>query len=246
MGLFQSLFTKKPFIQDFTFLGTDFHSHFLPGIDDGAETMEQSVQMLKAMADFGYKKVITTPHIMSDYYRNNKEIIAQKLNEVNKAAAQHNIPIKIEAAAEYYCDETLIKKVETNDILSFSDRYVLVELSFLHPSEFFDFVTFNLQMNGYKVVLAHPERYIYWQNSIEKIEALKDKGIYLQLNMGSLSGQYGSGVKRMAERLIELNLIDFVGTDAHKIEHIQNLEKLYTNSFFRQLVQSGKLLNSSL
>jgi tyrosine-protein phosphatase YwqE len=139
-----------------------------------------------------------------------------------------------------------VKKVEANEILTFSSKYVLIELSFIHPSDFFDVITFNLQMNGSKIILAHPERYTYWHHSIEKLQAIKDKGVFLQLNLGSLIGQYGSSVKRMAERLIEENMIDFVGSDVHKIDHVNSLKKLFNNHYFNKLISSGQLLNNTL
>lgn len=246
MSFFSNLFKAKPFIRDLSVLGVDFHSHFLPGIDDGAENLNQSIEMIAAMQDLGFRKLITTPHIMGDYYKNSAETILPKLQEVQLAMQMHGLTIQLEAAAEYYCDEMLVKKVETNEILTFSSKYVLIELSFIHPSDFFDVITFNLQMNGSKIILAHPERYTYWHHSIEKLQAIKDKGVFLQLNLGSLIGQYGSSVKRMAERLIEENMIDFVGSDVHKIDHVNSLKKLFNNHYFNKLISSGQLLNNTL
>jgi tyrosine-protein phosphatase YwqE len=246
MSFLSNLFKAKPFIKDLGVLGVDFHSHFLYGIDDGAEQLNQSIEMIGAMQEYGFRKLITTPHIMGDYYKNSAETILPKLLEVQSALQLSGLTIQLEAAAEYYCDEMLMKKVENDEIMSFSSKYVLLELSFINPSDFFDVITFNLQMNGYKIILAHPERYSYWHQSIDKLQAIKDKGVFLQLNLGALVGQYGSGVKRVAERLIEEEMIDFVGSDAHKIEHIVSLEKLFNNHYFSKLISSGRLLNSTL
>lgn len=246
MSFFSELFKAKPFIKDLSVLGVDFHSHFLHSIDDGAENLNQSIEMIAAMQELGFRKVITTPHIMGDYYKNSAATINPKFEEVKLAMQSKGLTIELDAAAEYYCDEMLMKKVEKNEIMSFSNQYVLIELSFIHPSEFFDIITFNLQMNGYKIILAHPERYNYWHHSIEKLQAIKDKGVFLQLNLGSLIGQYGSSVKRMSERLIEEEMVDFVGSDAHKIEHINLFHKLFTNQYFNKLISSGRILNSTL
>ena len=114
MGLFGSIFSKKESQRDpidLSVFKVDMHSHLIPGIDDGSKSMDETIVMLAKFESLGYKKVITTPHIMSDYYKNTPEIILGKLEEVKKAAKELNLSIEIEAAAEYYFDETLLEKL---------------------------------------------------------------------------------------------------------------------------------------
>lgn len=248
MSFLSKLFKKEPVLEpiDLSVLGTDLHSHLIPGIDDGSKNMAETLIMLKGFIDLGFKKVITTPHVMSDFYKNNPEIILGGLKKVRAAIEKHDLNIKIEAAAEYYLDfhfETLIEKKE---LLTFGDNYVLFELSFMHEPTRIKEAIFNLQTAGYKPILAHVERYPYYFNEWEKIEDFKNRGCLMQLNINSLSGQYGPQVKKMAEQLIEKEWIDVIGSDCHHFGHLELIEQLRTNKHLHQIVGNQNLLNYSL
>ena len=136
MGLFSNIFKKKqPLLPlaDLSSLKNDIHSHLIPGIDDGAQTMSDSLEMLKVFKESGYKKVITTPHIMSDYYRNTPEIINAGLADLKKQLKSNGIDIEIEAAAEYNVEPDFEEIIKNDNVLTFggSNKYVLIELSFL-------------------------------------------------------------------------------------------------------------------
>ena len=140
---------SAPFIQ------TDIHSHLLPAIDDGSKTYEESIELLKNFVALGYEKVITTPHIMSDFYRNTPEIIQSKLKKLQSKLKEHQVEIQIEAAAEYYMDDWFINQVNRKvPLLTFGDKYLLFETSFMNkPNQFFD-VIFKLQTQGYKPIFG--------------------------------------------------------------------------------------------
>lgn len=227
-------------------LKTDVHSHFIPGIDDGAATLEDSISLIRGMADLGYTRLITTPHIMSDFYRNTPEIIMSGLEQVREAIKQEGIPVTLDAAAEYYCDAEFEKRIGNEPLLSFSGKYVLMELSYMNPSDYFETVTFKLQLEGYIPVLAHPERYPYWNHNIEHYAAIRDKGVLLQVNIASLTGHYGTSARRTAERLIESNLVDLLGSDVHKQSHIDLLNKAGKEKYLKNLLASGRLVNDQL
>ncbi|MBA3972473.1 MAG: capsular biosynthesis protein, partial [Bacteroidetes bacterium] len=179
MGLF-NLFKKSTRLDtpvDLSVLGCDVHSHFIPGIDDGAKTIEDSIQMITAMHEMGYKKVITTPHTMSDYYRNSSETILSGKENVKQALKDANIPIEIEAASEYYLDYDFERKLKEEKLLTFGNNYLLFEISYMNPPDNLFHVIFEMQLQGYKPVLAHPERYNFWHKEFEKYEAFVDKGI---------------------------------------------------------------------
>lgn len=223
----------------------DMHSHFLPGIDDGAKSMEQSLGMIYKMYNLGYRKLIMTPHIMEDFYKNTPDIILGKLAEVKTEIAQLGIEIELEAAAEYYFDETLIQKIRAKEVLTFGDKHVLFEYAFGQEPQQISTLLFEFKVNGYKPILAHYERYPYYHNRPEKIKEYRENGILIQLNLLSLTGHYGPGVERMAKYLVDNQLVDFVGTDGHRIEHLQILEKNANNPYFKKL-KNLNLLNGQL
>ena len=231
---------------DLGLLKTDVHSHLIPGIDDGSTSIEDSINLIRGLYELGYTKFFTTPHIMSDFYRNTPEIILSGLDAVREAVAKEGIPVHIEAAAEYYCDHEFEKSIKNKELLTFGSNYVLFELSYLNPSVNFESVTFNLQMEGYIPVLAHPERYSYWYQSFDKYEEMRAKGVLLQLNLASITGHYGSVPKRIAERLIENNMIDFLGTDTHKMSHVDVFRKAVKQPILQKLFASGMLRNETL
>lgn len=237
MGLFSNLFKKKEVLPPFD-LGrfkSDMHSHLIPGIDDGAQDMDQTIAMLAKFESLGYKKVVTTPHIMTDSFPNNPEIILSGLEKVKNEIKKVGIDIEIEAAAEYYFDETLMPKIKNKELLTFGDNYVLVEFAFHSPPQFLDQLFFELKTHGYRPVIAHFERYLYYLGKIDKAEKWRSEGINIQINLNSLFGQYGPEVQKQAEKLIDEGQFDFVGTDCHRIEHLMILEKNLSSPYLHKI-----------
>ncbi len=247
MGILSNLFSKKNAKQpiDFAHFKIDMHSHLLPGIDDGAKTLEQSLGMILKFHEMGYQKLIMTPHIMEDYYKNTPEIILEKLNEVREEVKKYGINIELEAAAEYYFDETLIEKVKNKEVLTFGNNHVLFEFSFGQEPQRISTLLFEFKINNYRPILAHYERYPYYHNNPEKIREYRDQGILIQLNLLSLTGHYGPQVEKMAKYLIDNQLVDFVGSDCHRIEHLQILEENANNIYFHKAKELN-LLNVHL
>ncbi|MFA0961892.1 tyrosine-protein phosphatase [Roseivirga sp. BDSF3-8] len=225
----------------------DIHSHFIPGIDDGSETMEQTIHMLRRMEEFGYQKVITTPHIIHDTYRNTPEIILEGVRKVQEAVKKESIPIRIEAAAEYYLDEFFMEKLanKSEKILSFGDDYVLIETSFINEPVFLEHAIFELQSQGYKPVLAHPERYLYFHNKKEELSRLKERGLLLQVNLNSLNGYYAKPASNIAAWIIENKMANFLGSDCHHDRHLDNIGKVINSKLFDKALDNP-LLNTEL
>lgn len=208
----------------------DIHSHLLPGIDDGAKDLEYSIALIQKMATYGIKNFITTPHILGDVYSNTPEIIKRQLLCVQEELQKREMhDISITAAAEYMMDEqfsVLLK--EDKEILTLKDNFVLVEMSYFSPpNNLFD-ILFQLGLKGYKPVLAHPERYVSYHNNFRIFQKLKNAGCLFQLNLLSLTENYGKGVQKTAEKLLKENLYDFVGTDTHHLQHLEQLQKIAT------------------
>jgi tyrosine-protein phosphatase YwqE len=248
LGLF-NLFKKNKTLEkpvDLSVLVTDIHSHFIPGIDDGAKTLSDSIELINELHQLGYKKIITTPHTMSDFYKNTSTTILDGLKEVKKELKEKNIPIHLEAASEYYLDYDFERKIEEEELLTFGNKYVLFEVSYLNPPDNIYHIIFKMQTKGYQPVLAHPERYNFWHNQFSKYQEFVEKGVLLQLNINSLTGYYSDDTKKIAELLIENNMISLLGTDCHHMGHINLIKQAVYKKHLLQLIESGKLLNASL
>jgi tyrosine-protein phosphatase YwqE len=248
LSFFNKIFSKEPklgpiCLSDF---GTDIHSHLIPGIDDGSPDMDSSIDMIRKFVDLGYKKIITTPHVMCDYYKNTPEIILKGLDDVKRELINQNINIDITVAAEYNLDDGLEELIEKKQLLTFGDNHVLFELPFMSEPQNFQETVFNLQMAGYKPILAHTERYTYWYKNFEKYEELKSKGVLLQMNLLSLTGHYSPQTKKIAEKMVDADLIDAVGTDCHRIEHLNIIEEHLHLKRFHLLANKTNLFNKSL
>jgi protein-tyrosine phosphatase len=250
MSFFKKLFSspEKPLPEPISFadVAVDMHSHFIPGIDDGAPTLADSVALIEAMAAFGFKKVITSPHIYFDLYKNTSAIVLDGLQKVKTAVAEAGIPIEVEAAAEYFLDEHTEELIERKELLTFGKNYVLFEISFAAEPANLGRGIFNMHLQGYKPIIAHPERYDYWHHDFSKYESLIDKDVLIQINTNCLTGQYGPGAKRICERLIDAGMVSFIGSDCHHVGHLQLLEQVRTQPYLKKLIESGKLLNHTL
>lgn len=248
MGIFD-LFKKKEVVfedLDLSWMQVDMHSHLIPGIDDGSKSMEESLGLIKRLSDFGLRKIITTPHIMSEYYRNTPEIINMGLQDVRRAVKNEGIEIEIEAAAEYYMDEIFLEKVKSGEeLLTFGPNHILVETGFINKPQMLLETFFQLEMAGYKPIFAHPERYQYLISDKKLLEDLVDRQISFQVNLLSLTGFYSKQVKDFAEMLLERNLVKFFGTDCHNSRYLDMLETL-TRSKSYQKIKEIEILNSSL
>ena len=223
---------SAPLEESFSAIGVDMHSHILPGIDDGSESLERSLELVQAMKDFGYRKLIMTPHIMSDFYKNTPEIIREKLGLLREAVQQAGIEIELGCAAEYYLDEGFLEKLEHNEeLLTFGDKYLLFETSFLNEPLNLREAIFMMRSKGYKPVLAHPERYTYFYGKFDALASLREQGVLFQPNLNSLTGYYSPGAKDYAERLIEEGLVDFLGSDTHGLKHTASLQKVLSSKY---------------
>ena len=239
------IFGKKEYKSRYN-LYTDIHSHILPGIDDGSKSLSESLDMLKAMQEASYTKVITTPHIMADVYKNTPSIIKKKLTILKDAAAKNGINIQIDVAAEYYLDDGFIKHLQSGEILSFGKNYLLFETSYMDRPINLEEMIFEIQSNGYTPVLAHPERYRYINNLESEYARLKELGVLFQLNLNSLIGGYGKSAKKKADYLVKRGMVNFLGSDAHGLRHIEGVKKVKTSELFDTIFKNNNILNDTL
>lgn len=242
------LFSKKKVEQvrrfDLSTLGVDMHSHVLPGIDDGAQNVDESIVLVQAMMNLGIKKIIATPHIMVDYYRNTPETIGNALEILKNELQKQHLDIEIEAAAEHLLDEGFEILLDEGKVMSMTDNYLLFEMSFIDAHPNLIPLIQKMKDKGYKPILAHPERYPYF--TIENCENMKSWGCDLQMNTISLTGYYGAKTKEMAEAMVDYNLVDFISSDMHHLRHAAALERSLKTTYLEKLLFDYPLKNALL
>ena len=225
---------------------TDIHSHLLANLDDGVKSHDEALLIIKAFQDLGFTKAITTPHIMSDYYRNSPDGIREQYKNLQSYLREKNISFEIEVAAEYYFDETLLELVHSNqEIMTFGDRYILFETNTFSEPLMLDELIFQFKVKNYKPVMAHPERYQYLQNNFDRIEDLINRGVYMQINSLSLTGFYSKPIQHFANQLIDKKMVHFLGSDCHTPQQAQQLKKCLSQKYFKKALELP-LLNYSL
>ena len=212
-------FSSKYSLQQSDFLKgwTDRHSHILPGVDDGIQTIEDSIAILSMYEQMGVKKVWLTPHIMEDC-PNTPEKLKTRFEEL-KSAYKGNIELAL--SAENMMDGLFIKRLEQGILMPYGDNQneLLIETSYVQPPMRMESILRDMQKAGITPVLAHPERYLYMD--AEKYENIKEMGVKFQLNITSLIGAYGNQVKERAEYLLNEGYYNYSGSDAHSYHAIQ-------------------------
>ena len=239
---------KTDFVADMSEVGCDMHSHLVPGIDDGAPDMDTAIAMIRGMMELGYKKLITTPHIQWDMYKNTSEIILSGAELVRKRLEQEKIPIVFAAAAEYFMDDHFEELLNTDQpLLTLKDNLVLVEFSFIRqPMDLKDSL-FRLQIKGYQPVIAHPERYLYFGAHKRWYDEMKELDCLFQLNLLSLCGYYGKKQEELSQYLIRKKYVNLVGTDLHNVRHIQVIKAASSiMDTVKKLTDAGVLINPKL
>lgn len=253
MGIFSFFSKKKDILNDeninLNFVQSDVHGHLLPELDDGSQSMEESIAMIKALQQLGYKKLTCTPHVMNGHYQNTTREIKDAHLALTTELNKQGIHIELNVAAEYNFDSELIKRLDENDILSFGNddyQYLLFELSYFNEPMGLDEIIAKIKSKGYIPVLAHPERYPYFSRNRKMYTELQQKGVVFQMNINSLSGLYPGDAKVTAEWLMENDMIQFIGTDIHRIDHVEYLEKAFKFQSLHDYVNHGRLMNQSL
>ncbi len=238
-------FKKKPTPSDFSFLHMDVHSHLIPGIDDGAKTIDDALKLVKTLYALGYRHLITTPHVMADLYPNTPADIENGLARLRQAVQNADLDIAIDAAAEYYIDEHFAALIEHGQLLTMPGNRVLVEISTLNaPSHLFNDL-FRLQTKGYQPVLAHPERYLFLKEDFRQYTRLKDYGCEFQLNLLSLTGYYGKPIRDTAFKLLKQGMVNWLGSDMHHERHAASLKALADDKSLMALLYKHEFQNAS-
>lgn len=199
-------------------LGIDIHCHLVPSVDDGSKSEEETVACLSVMRDAGFHKVICTPHFQYPRYPNEEEDIKQRFAMLRSGIAKQGGVEGIELVGiggEYRVDSGFPARMEAGKFLLVGGKYLLCEFSLHQQVMGLDEALFDLQMKGYEIILAHPERYPYYSANSSRLEHFKEMGIYFQINALSLSGFYGDSPRSKAFDMVEKGWVEFIGTDMH-------------------------------
>lgn len=221
-----TLFKSKPVLKDLIPDNhIDIHSHLLPGIDDGARTFEDTLRLTRALQGFGISQFITTPHIIQQVWENTPERIRSKETTTVMELKKQGTTVPFKAAAEYLMDDQFVRLFQSHNLLTLKDNYVLVEMSYINAPIQLYTILFDLQVAGYIPVLAHPERYLFYHYNFNEYLKLKAAGCLFQLNLLSVVGYYGAEIAKIAERLLQKGMYNYVGSDVHHDNHIASFEQ---------------------
>ncbi|MCH5221487.1 MAG: hypothetical protein J1F05_04050 [Muribaculaceae bacterium] len=207
---------------------TDIHCHIIPGVDDGSRNVETSVTLIEQMQQWGIKQIIASPHVTQYTFENDLSTITPAIEKLKAELDARGNSLKLSHAAEYRIDELFMHRLEKGDVMLLPNNYILIENSFIQEPWNIDQLIFDLQVKGFRPILAHPERYSYYYTRKNRYSELHNAGLLFQINLLSLAGEYGKGERKFAEYLMEQGLVDFIGTDIHRQAHIDTINKYLT------------------
>ena len=197
----------------------DIHNHSLYSIDDGSSSIEESIRIIKQLSNLGFKKLVLTPHYIegSKYNCNNSDKLLL-LNNLNIELKKNQIPIKLYLGNETFINKDIHNLVSNQEVFTINNtRYILIEFSLTNLLNDIEDILYDLSLYGYKIIIAHPERYSFFQDDYKLVHKLKEStNILYQCNYNSIVGKYGHRAKKLMKYLLKNNLVTFLGTDVHK------------------------------
>ncbi len=194
----------------------DIHSHILPGVDDGAKDMSETLVMARKAAEEGIEKIIATPHHKNGQYENEKPEIIEKVREVNEAIKAEGIPLEVLPGQENRIFGEFLDHYESGEIMTLAHtEYVFVELPSGHVPRYTEQLLYDIQLNGLTPIIVHPERNTELIEEPDRLYRLVKKGALTQVTASSLCGYFGKKIKTFSHQLIEANLTHFIASDAH-------------------------------
>lgn len=200
---------------------TDVHSHLLWGVDDGSKSKEQTQEMIRHAVQMGIKRTFCTPHIMANFPNNRAETIEDEFRK--KIVSANELEIRL--AAEYMLDENFMQILESEKLLTYDGKHLLVEMSHIGAPTNLHSMIFEIVSSGYTPVLAHPERYSSFIDD-NQYRKLKEYGCLFQLNLLSLGEVYGKNTHKKAYDLLEGGFYDFIGSDMHTVRMINAISSI--------------------
>jgi len=230
----------------FSVLNTDIHCHLIPCVDDGSKSFEETVECLNTMYEVGFRQLYITPHFQFPRFPNKEEDIKQRFETLKCELKQREVPIELLGiGGEYRVDDAFAARIKNPNFLTV-DNKVLVELSLHQLRMGVEETLFDLGMGDHEVILAHPERYPYYSKHSQTLEALKEQGVYFQVNILSLSGFYGSDAQKNAFDYINNGWVDYLGTDMHNTVYAKATRDAAGNKKVRKVLEENQFLNSKI
>lgn len=252
------LFKKKKTPPVFAPLVTDMHCHLLPQVDDGSKSLEESLEVMQVMKEVGFDEVRLTPHFCYPRFPNKESDILERYRKFQEDVKPYmesmDLPKMKNISGEYRIDDGFQTYADNGKMLvtRFNDEnrgakkgLLLVELSLHMAALGYDQVLFDLQMEGYDIILAHPERYPYFNMHSRKMESMKEQGVYFQVNILSLDGFYGEEPRKKAFDYIEAGWVEFLGTDMHNVIYAQALRHAAGNRKIQHLLDRVEFENKN-
>lgn len=235
----------------------DFHSHIINNVDDGSDSIETSLEILKNANKVGFNSIILTPHYMENYYEYDAEQISEKIDKIKQICKKENLNIELYQANEIYISNNIVNLIKNKKASTINQsRYVLFELPMNEEPPNLLEVIYSLKEDNKIPIIAHPERYLYVQKEPNKLIELIEMGVLFQSNYGSITGQYGKQCQKTVKLLLKNNFIHFLGTDVHKsisiyskIEKIEEeLEKIMGKEQMEKIMEKNaeKVLKNEL
>jgi len=212
---------------------TDIHSHILFDVDDGAKNIEESIELLKKLKEIGFKNIILTPHYIegSEYSSKNPEK-KEKFNQIKEELLNQKIDINIYLGNEIFINNNIYELIKNGEIRTLNNtRYILVELPFHNQIVNLEDIIYELKIKGLIPIIAHPERYTYFQKNYKEVDKLREEGFLFQGNYASILGYYGKESQKLLKYMLKKQYIDYLGTDIHRtsktyvIDNFQKIEK---------------------
>ena len=233
---------------------TDVHSHVLYGIDDGSKSIEESIELLKKLASVGFNNVVATPHYIegSEYACDNKEKL-KRINTLKKKIKEEKIDINLYLGNETFINNHMPLNIKEGNVYTINNsKYLLFELPFHDQIISLRDIVFELKIDGYIPILAHPERYTYFWKDHHILDELKEDGVLFQANFASILGHYGKHSKKLLKYLLKKQYIDYLGTDIHHIKNTYTTDnfdkikkkfiKIIGNEYWNKIIQNGNEL----
>ena len=236
-----NLFKKKSKESPKLFYHTDMHCHILPGVDHGSQDIDQSLEMLRAEIDMGISHVILTSHVTAETFENTPETLTAAFETLKKAVEEEGLPVDLDVSAEYRIDEYWNREYEAGHLLPMPGNRILLENSFVQELIGIDKMMFDLQVKGYRPILAHPERYRYYYDRKDRYKSLHSASVKFQVNILSLEGYFGRGARETALWLIDNNLCDMLGSDMHSMDHAHIIQDYIASRAWRKLCEKYDL-----
>ena len=233
----------------------DLHTHILPGLDDGAGDLAESLAMAQVAHNDGIKTMVATPHVLPGVFDNDKDTILAAVAALNTALQEQNIALGVLPGAEYYLEPDLPQRLSRGELLTINgnSRYLLVELPSGFIPEYTPQLLYEIQLQGITPIIAHPERNLGFIKRPDDLRELISRGILAQVTSTSITGWFGQEVKRSAISFLKQGLVQLLGSDAHSSrgrapllkQAVQTIEKSLGPAAAEQLVwqNSSRIIN---